>query len=77
MDSGDIPGFLDHASPETSADPALDFTVTEASLNQEPTGIQSLQLRRLWGPLNWNGKDWLPSVCVISILQVTVSLFVT
>lgn len=26
LDPGDIPGLLDHASPEASADPALDLT---------------------------------------------------
>lgn len=31
----DKPGLLDHASPEASIDPALDFTVTGARLSQE------------------------------------------
>lgn len=44
-------GLLDHASPETSVAPPLDFTVTEDSLSQVSIGIQSLQLRRLWGAL--------------------------
>lgn len=48
---GDITGLLDHASPEASADPPVDFTMIEASLNQESFGIQSLQLRRGREPL--------------------------
>lgn len=35
LDPSDITGLLDHASPEASADPRLDFTVTEACLSQE------------------------------------------
>ena len=33
---GDLTGLLDHASPEASADPLLDFIVTEASLIRSP-----------------------------------------
>lgn len=47
LDPSDITGLLDHASPEASGDPPLDFTVTEACLSQESIGIQNLGLGRL------------------------------
>lgn len=77
--SCDITGFLDHASPEASAVPPLDFTVIEASLSHMLVGIQSSQLRRVLrgGTISMEkslvSPSLLSSLDMTSILQVSVS----